>query len=193
MATLSIPFSLTMLARISPWRASDGAVRKKKPSSSMSVSAGEVADGETMTTPFGIATLLAMAVVTPEQSAPMIAATFSPVIRLVAAVVAAAASMQVESARTGFSVRPSGSLPESEASLKASSAEAAMPGVIDSSGPVKPRMMPTLAASCAAAAEASTALAAVASRIRFMEVSLYSPVFSARAGPATPRGRDRIT
>ena len=62
----------------------------------MVVSAGEVAEGETMTTPFGIATLLAMAVVTPEQSAPMIAATFSPVTRLVAAVVAAAASMQVE-------------------------------------------------------------------------------------------------
>ena len=101
--------------------------------------------------------------------------------------------MQVESARTGFSVMPPGSLPESEASLKASSALAAMPGVIDSSGPVKPRMMPTLVASCAAAAEASTALAAVASRIRFMEVSLYGPVFSARAGPATPRGGDRIT
>ena len=45
-------------------------------------SAGEVAEGETMTTPFGIATLLAIAVVTPEQSAPMIAATFSPVTRL---------------------------------------------------------------------------------------------------------------
>ena len=46
-------------------------------------SAGEVAEGETMTTPFGTATLLAMAVVTPEQSAPTIAATFSAVTSLV--------------------------------------------------------------------------------------------------------------
>ena len=38
--------------------------------------AGEVADGETITTPAGMATLLAMAVVTPEQSAPTMAATF---------------------------------------------------------------------------------------------------------------------
>ena len=43
--------------------------------------AGDVVEGETMTTPFGIATLLAIAVVTPEQSAPMIAATPSEVIR----------------------------------------------------------------------------------------------------------------
>ena len=87
------------------------------------MSAGEVADGETMTTPFGIATLLAMAVVTPEQSAPMIAATFCAGDEVAcAAVVAAAASMQVESARTGLRVMPPGSLPESEASLKASSA-----------------------------------------------------------------------
>ena len=62
--------------------------------------------------------------------------------------------MQVESARVGVRVIPPGSLPESEASLKASSAVAAMPGVIDSSGPVKPRMMPTLTGSCAEAAVA---------------------------------------
>ena len=152
------------------------------------VSAGEVADGETMTTPFGIATLLAMAVVTPEQSAPMIATTPSLVTRFVAAVVAAAASMQVESARTGASVRPPGSLPESEASFIASSALAAIAGVIDSSGPLKPRMMPTLAASCADAAVASAAHAAVASRMRFMANSPWSVrCFPARAGPAFER------
>ena len=96
-----MPFSFTIAARISPWRASDGAVRKKKPLSSMVVRAGEVAEGETITTPAGTATLLAMAVVTPEQSAPTIAATFCELTSCWAAVVAAAASMQVESARTG--------------------------------------------------------------------------------------------
>ena len=111
------------------------------------MSAGEVADGETMTTPAGIATLLAMAVVTPEQSAPTIAATFWALTSCCAAVVAAAASMQVELARVGVRVMPPGSLPESDASFSASSAEAAIAGVIDSSGPVKPRMMPMLTGS----------------------------------------------
>ena len=64
------------------------------------LNAGEVAEGEIIVTPFGIATLLAIAVVTPEQSAPMIPTTLSEVISLSAAAVAAAASMQVESART---------------------------------------------------------------------------------------------
>ena len=97
-------------------------MRKKKPLSLIVVSAGEVADGETITTPAGIATLLAMAVVTPEQSAPTMAATFWELTSCCAAVVAAAASMQVESARTGSRVMPPGSLPESEASFMASSA-----------------------------------------------------------------------
>ena len=39
------------------------------------VNPGEVADGEIITTPFGTATFDAIAPVTPEQSAPMIAAT----------------------------------------------------------------------------------------------------------------------
>jgi len=81
-------------------RASEGAVRKKYPLSAIVDSAGEVADGEIIVTPLGTATLLAIAVVTPEQSAPMIPATLSEVISLSAAVVAAAASMHVESART---------------------------------------------------------------------------------------------
>ena len=87
------------------------------------------------------ATLVSTALVTPEQSAPMMAATLSELTCWVAVALAAAASMQVESPRTVFSVMPPGSRPLSEASLKASSALAAMPGGIDSSGPVKPRMM----------------------------------------------------
>ena len=62
-------------------------------------SAGEVAEGDTITTPAGTATLFATAVVTPEQSAPTMAATFCGFTSCCAAVVAAAASMQVESAR----------------------------------------------------------------------------------------------
>ena len=75
-------------------------MRKKYPLSAIVLNAGEVAEGEIIVTPFGIATLLAIAVVTPEQSAPIIPTTLSAVISLSAAAVAAAASMQVESART---------------------------------------------------------------------------------------------
>ena len=68
--------------------------------------AGEVAEGEIIATPFGTATLLAIAVVTPEQSAPMIPATLSDVINLSAAALAAAASIQVESPRTTLTFCP---------------------------------------------------------------------------------------
>ena len=85
--------------------------------SSISVNAGEVADGEIIVTPFGIATLFAIAVVTPEQSAPIIATTLSDVIKRSAADVAAAASIHVESALTTVIVVPPNNLPESEASL----------------------------------------------------------------------------
>ena len=112
--------------------------------SSISVNAGDVADGDTIVTPFGIATLLAIAVVTPEQSAPIIPATRSEVIKRSAADVAAAASIQVESALTTSIVEPFNNLPESEASLKAISAEPAIVGVSDSIGPVKPRITPIL-------------------------------------------------
>ena len=63
-----------------------------------------------------------------------------------AAAVAAAESTQVESARTGTKALPPSNLPESVTSFIASSAEAAMPGVSDSIGPVKPRIIPTLMA-----------------------------------------------
>ena len=64
-----------MSASICPPRASDGAVRKNKPLSSKVVNPGEVADGDIITIPLETATLLAIAPVTPEQSAPIIAAT----------------------------------------------------------------------------------------------------------------------
>ena len=81
--------------------------------------------------------------VTPEQSAPMIAATLSEVINLSAADVAAAESTQVESARTDVTVAPPRSAPESEASFIANSAEPAIVGVNDSIGPVNPNITPT--------------------------------------------------
>ena len=61
-----------------------------------------------------------------------------------AAAVAAAESTQVESALTTEIVSPPNSDPESEASLKASSAEAAIAGVRDSIGPVNPNIIPIL-------------------------------------------------
>src|SRR5210317_2049805 len=89
-----------------PWRASEGAVRKNRSLSAIVDSAGEVADGEIMTIPFGTATLFNTAVVAPEQVAPLIAATPSEVIRRSAAAVAAAASMQVLSPRTDTTFIP---------------------------------------------------------------------------------------
>ena len=111
--------------------------------SAKSVKPGDVADGEIITTPLGTATFVAIAPVTPEQSAPIIAAIPCE-IRPSAADWAAAESTQVESALIGLIVYPPKSEPESEASLNASSAEAAIAGVRDSIGPVNPKMIPIL-------------------------------------------------
>ena len=142
-------------------------MRKKRSLSSIEDSAGEVADGLISTTPFGTATLLAIAVVTPEQSAPTIPMTLSLVTRRSAAAVAAPASMQVESARMAARVVPSRNSPEAFASAIASSAEDAMSGVSDSMGPVKPRTMPIFAESAWLSASApDDANAAIAVPIR---------------------------
>ena len=128
-----------------------------------------------MTTPLGSATFARIAPVTPEQSAPMIAFTPSAVIRRSAAAVAAPASMQVESARTGVTFAPPRRAPDSLTSAMASSAPAPMSGVIDSSGPVKPRMTPILISSAWLPANATpviSAVAAVAVISLFMVVSL---------------------
>ncbi len=69
---------------------------------------------------------------------------FHPETKPSAAEVAAAESTQVESALSTVIVDPLNSEPESDASLKANSAEAAIAGVKDSIGPVKPRIIPTL-------------------------------------------------
>jgi len=70
-------------------------VRKKRPLSGSAVRAGEVAEGETITMPFGMATLVSIARVTPEQSPPMMPLTPSAVIARSVAATAAAASVQV--------------------------------------------------------------------------------------------------
>ena len=144
-ATLFTFLSLVISAKIWPPLASDGAVLKKYPLSSRVVNPGEVAEGEIITTPLGTATFDAIAPVTPEQSAPMIAATPCEITPSAAAV-AAAESTQVESALTTSIFFPPNSEPESDASLKASSADAAIAGVRDSIGPVNPKMIPILIA-----------------------------------------------
>ncbi len=111
--------------------------------SSRVVNPGEVAEGEIITTPFGTATFDAIAPVTPEQSAPIIAATPCEITPSAAAV-AAAESTQVESALITEIFSPPNSEPESEASLKANSADAAIAGVRDSIGPVNPKIIPIL-------------------------------------------------
>ena len=93
----------------------------------------------------------------------MIETTPSDVISRSAAAVAAAASTQVESARTGTTVRPPRTRPDSLTSAMASSAPAAMSGVSDSIGPVKPNMMPIFTSSACAAAVNTRTLAAARS------------------------------
>ena len=85
--------------------------------------------------------MVAIAPVTPEQSAPIIATT-PPETKPSAAVVAAAESTHVLSALSTDIFLPPKSDPESDASLKANSAEAAIAGVKDSIGPVKPKIIP---------------------------------------------------
>ncbi len=125
-----------------PSRAPDGAVRKNRPLSSASERPGDVADGEIITIPLGSATLARIAPVTPEQSPPRMALMPSDVIRRSAAVVAAFESIQVESPRSGITVDPPRNRPESLISFIASSAPLAIAGIIDSTGPVKPRTTP---------------------------------------------------
>lgn len=88
---------------------------------------------------------------TPEQSAPKIAATFSLVARRSAAATAALESVQVLSARTGSIARPLRKIQDSETSEKASSADAAISGESDSIGPVKPSKTPIRTGSSAVA------------------------------------------
>ena len=94
------PFSNSNSATTSPCLASDGEVLKNRSLSGSVDKAGDVAEGDIITIPFGIATFFKTAVVTPEQSAPIIALTLSDVINLSAAAWAAAASTHVESALT---------------------------------------------------------------------------------------------
>ena len=61
-----------------------------------------------------------------------------------AAEVAAAESTQVESALSTLIFFPPNKEPESDASLNANSADAAIAGVSDSIGPVKPKIIPIL-------------------------------------------------
>ena len=148
-------------------------MRKNRPSSSAVDSAGEVAEGDTITMPLARATFCKIAPVTPEQSAPMMAFTLSAVTRRSAAAVAAAASMQVESARTEVTVAPPSNLPESVTSFMASSAPSPMAGVILSNGPVKPRITPILIslwlpAYAVLASKAAAAVAAISFFIIFL-------------------------
>ena len=71
-------------------------------------------------------------------------ATTPPDTKPSAAEVAAAESTQVESALSTDILFPPSNEPESEASLNASSADAAIAGVRDSIGPVNPNMIPIL-------------------------------------------------
>ena len=155
-ATVLTPRSIKTSDKTAPWRASDGAVRKNKPLSSIDDNAGEVADGEIITMPFGIATFVNVAVVTPEQSPPTMPATPSDVIKRSAAAPAAAASTHVVSARTAVAVEPPMNLPDADTSAIAASAPGPICATKLSIGPVKPKNTPIFTSS----ADAAVAIAA---------------------------------
>ena len=96
----------------------------------------------------------------------MMAATLSEVIRRSAAARAAPASTQVESPRTGITFLSPRNMPDSVASFIADSAAAAMLGVSDSIGPVKPISTPTFISACAA--DTAIVAAATAKRKRLI-------------------------
>ena len=123
---------------------SEPAEEKNEEKSKLVSAADEVADGEIITMPFAMATFCRTAMVTPEQSAPTMALMPSEVIMRSAPAVAAAASVQVESARTAVTLEPFMKAPESVTSFIAISAASAIGGVSDSIGPVKPKMTPSL-------------------------------------------------
>jgi hypothetical protein len=125
------------------------------------LSAGDVADGEIITIPLGTRTLFNTAVVAPEQVAPLMAETPSEVTSRSAAAVAAAASIQVLSARTDTTDLPPRKMPLSETSLIASSPPLAMGATNDSVGPVNPCSMPIFTSSSASARDENTVEIAV--------------------------------
>src|SRR5210317_1506474 len=94
--------------------------------------AGLVADGDTITTPFGTATFINAAPVTPEQSPPTTPLTPSDVIKRSIAAVAAPASTHVVSPRTPLTVEPPKNLPLSLTSLIANSAAGPISATKDS-------------------------------------------------------------
>ena len=144
-------------------------MRKKRPLSSTVDRPGLVAEGDTMTMPLGSATFWSVAPVSPEHMPPTMPTTPSDVTSRSTAAVAAAASMQVESARTGATVVPSRSAPLSDTSCIAISAAAAIGPASDSSGPVKPKLIPTFTGLCPSAnAAVAATVAAEASRMRFI-------------------------
>ena len=166
-----MPRSFRMSAITWPSRASEGAVRKNKPLSSMVDRPGDVADGEIMTMPFGIATFCRIAPVTPEQSPPMMPATPSAIMRSPFEV-ARPLSIQPVSARDAETLTPSSSLPDSVTSAIAISAPDPIAGASDSIGPVKPNKTPSVTSS-AIAVPASRAVAAVAVSSFFIRLLPY--------------------
>ena len=138
--------------------------------SSIVVSAGEVAAGDTITTLPGIAALLAAAIVSPEQSGPTSAVTFSALTMRSAAFEAAVASAQVESPCTMTSW-PSRMPPCSLICLTASLAPSWIGGTSVSIGPVKPPRKPILT-SAAEAAEAAIMAAPATDAARMFRMLL---------------------
>jgi hypothetical protein len=95
----------------------------------------------------------------------------SAVIKRSAAAVTAAASVHVESARTAVTLDPPMNAPESVASFMAISAAAAIGGVSDSIGPVKPKIIPSFTSAASAGAAIIVDANAVKSNF-FISISL---------------------
>src|SRR5882724_4851791 len=146
-------------ASLTPWKASDGVVRKTRSLSSSVVSAGAEADGEIMTTPPGMPAAVAAPIVAPVQKAPTMPVTLSVLTSLSAAGPATDGS-QALSPVTTLILPPSRMPPWALTSSKASLAPATMGGARLSIGPVMSPRIPTVTSAASAGEAASKAATA---------------------------------
>ena len=152
--------------------------------------AGDEAETDSVTTPAGIDTDSAWAMVAPEQTGPTMPTTRSTLISLVTASTAAVGS-QALSARTTSSAWPSANIPPWSLMCLAARSTAATMGLTRSGiGPVTAIGLPTLTCACALAASAATA---VASRSFRMDFSLLVPLkFPCRARRGASPAESRL-
>ena len=178
-ATRSIPASRVMRASTWPCSPSGTAVRNTVSLSLSWLTAGAVAEGETIGTPAGMETALAAAMVMPDAIGPMMAATLSACTRRVITCTPAC-GLVWSSASIICRRRPFSTPPAALISSKASTTPARIGGTKAASPPVADRMTPMRMASAWARAapgrtRAAAPAASAARRVMAKLVMAYLP------------------